>query len=260
MKSWRDEDLVMFQYGEHPEADALRRALASDPELARRLAEIARALELAGTVGVAEPAPEYEQQVWRRLRPALDAPARRRRFAELVFGGDSRFGAWRLAALAATLVAAVGGAYLARRASVRIDPTLEAAGAVPPAAFSSAERERLLLASVGEHLGSSSLLLTDLANAPAASAVGEERAWAETLLAGNRLYRQAAQRAGQRRIVALLDELEPLLLEMAHAPDGATMNDLQHQLEERDLLFKVRVLASRLEAGNADKARPSRAL
>jgi len=255
VKSWRDEDLVMFQYGEHPQADEIRRALERDPELAARLARIAETLALASRVGVAEPAADYEQQVWRRLRPALEQPAPRRLFAGLSFGPT-----WRLAALAATLVAAVGGAYLAGRASVRIDPAREAAGAVPPAAFSSAERERLLLASVGEHLGSSSLLLTDLANAPAASAVGEERAWAETLLAGNRLYRQAAQRAGQRRIVALLDELEPLLLEMAHAPAGSTMNDLQHQLEERDLLFKVRVLASRLEAGNAEKARPTRAL
>lgn len=251
----------MHQYGEHPQADELRSALERDPELARRLNEIVRTLDLARRVTVAEPAADFEARVWRRLRPALDAPAPRSRWTAFFLGAEPLLGgAWRLAALAATLAVAIGGAYLAGRASVAIDPSREAEGSLPPSAFNPDERERLLLASVGAHLGSSSLLLTDLANAPAASAVGEERAWAETLLAGNRLYRQAAQRAGQRRIVALLDELEPLLLEMAHAPAGASVNDLQQQLETSDLLFRVRVLTSRLEAGSAERARPSRAI
>ena len=266
MKSWHDEDLVMYRYGEHPDADALRRALASDPELAKRLAEIVRTLELAASVPVAEPPAGYEESVWRRVRPEIHqqeaaprtatARSASELFARLLGGGS----VWRFAALAATLAVAIAGAFLAGKASVRIDPEREADGALPPAAFSAEERERLLLASVTGHLGSSSLLLTDLANAPAATAVGEERAWAETLLASNRLYRQAAQRAGQRRIMMLLDELEPVLLELAHAPEGATVNDLQQQLEERDLLFRVRVLATRLETGSAEKTRPARAL
>ena len=258
MKSWPDEDLVMLHYGEHPHANELRAALERDPELARRAAEIARALDLASRLPVLEPAPGYEQQVWRRLRPALAEPAPSR-WREWLFSTAPQPG-WRLAALAATLVVAIGGAYLAGRASVEAEPQLAVEGALPPAGFNDQERERLLLASVSGHLGSSSLLLTDLANAPAATELGDERAWAETLLAGNRLYRQAAQRAGQRRIVALLDELEPLLLEMAHAPQGSTVTDLQHQLEERDLLFKVRVLSTRLETGSAAKASPSTAL
>ena len=277
MKSWHDEDLVMYRYGEHPDADALRRALASDPELAKRLAEIVRTLELAASVPVVEPPAGYEESVWRRVRPELHrqevAPGASRGtatarpasdlFARLLDGATPRLGmgsTWRFAALAATLVAAIAGAYLAGKASVRIEPARAADGALPPAAFSAEERERLLLASLTGHLGSSSLLLTDLANAPAENTVGEERAWAEGLLASNRLYRQAAQRAGQRRIVMLLDELEPVLLELAHAPEGATVNDLQQQLEERDLLFRVRVLATRLETGSAEKTRPARAL
>jgi hypothetical protein len=258
MKSWPDEDLVMLHYGEHPKASELRAALDRDPELARRAAEIARALDLASRMPVREPAVGYEEQVWRRLRPTLAEPARLS-WRERLFGAAPQ-PAWRMAALAAALLAAVGGAYLAGRLSVGTVPQSIAEGVLPPAGFNDQERERLLLASVSGHLGSSSLLLTDLANAPAASELGGERAWAETLLASNRLYRQAAQRAGQRRIVALLDELEPLLLEMAHAPQGSTVVDLQHQLEDRDLLFKVRVLASRLETGSAAKASPSSAL
>jgi hypothetical protein len=256
VKSWRDEDLTMFHYGEHPDAEALRAALARDPALARRLAGIARALELATRAALPEPPAGWEAGVWRRLRPALAAPAGRPPLAERLCGGAPL----RSAAYAAALLLATAGAWLAGRASVTIDPAREAAGAVPPPAFTAAERERLLLASLGRHFGASTLLLTDLANAPGGAALGDERAWAESLLASNRLYRRAAERAGQRRIVALLDELEPLLVELAHAPAGATAADLQDQLEERDLLFKVRVLATRLGTGSAAAARPGRAL
>jgi hypothetical protein len=258
MKSWPDEELVMLHYGEHPQADELRAALERDPELARRAAEIARTLDLVARLPVEEPGADYEANVWRRLRPALARPATRS-WSERLFG-TAPAPAWRLAALAATLVAAIGGAYLAGRASTYVAPHHQATVEQPAVGFNDQERERMLLASVGGHLGASTLLLTDLANAPAANAVGDERAWAESLVASNRLYRQAAERAGQRRIVALLDELEPLLLELAHAPAGATVDALQNQLEESDLLFKVRILSSRLELGSAEKARPSRAL
>ncbi len=255
MKSWRDEDLVLYRYGEHPEAAAITSALASDPELARRFEQLERTLTAIDRSPVVRPADGLEERIWRRLRPTLTEPEARP-WTERLFG----VAPWRLATLAAALVVAIAGAYLAGRASIRVAPERAADGALPPAGFNDRERERLLLASVGGHLGSSSLLLTDLANAPAATAVGDERAWAASLLASNRLYRQAAARAGQRRIAALLDELEPLLIEMSHAPTGATVTDLQQQLEERDLLFKVRVFASRLETRGAQKAPPSRAL
>jgi hypothetical protein len=65
----------------------------------------------------------------------------------------------------------------------------------------------------------------------------------------NRLYRRAAERSGQRRIVALLDELEPLLLELAHS-EAAAPDDLanaQRRIENTDLLFKLRVTGERLQ-------------
>ena len=104
-----------------------------------------------------------------------------------------------------------------------------------------------------------------IANAPAEIDPDAPRAtrarWAASLVASNRLYRRAADRAGHRRIVALLDELEPLLLELAHSvPDGATTGDTdsvasakvareeltatQQRIEEKDLLFKLRIAGS----------------
>lgn len=265
MKNWRDEDLVLHRYDEHPDSAALALDLAADPELRRRFDEIDRALALADRAEVAEPAVGFEAAVWRRLRPALETPAPRPSWRERLFGVPTL----RFAALAATLALAIGGAFVAGRISSKVEPAREAAGSLPPKGFDDSERERMLLASVGGHLGASSLLLTELANASSNQGlVADERAWAESLLASNRLFRQAAARSGQRRIVALLDELEPLLTELAHTPDGAPVDALQSQLRDRDLLFKVRVVASRLDAGpvvrpegaSGVRAAPSRSL
>lgn len=245
MKSWPEEDLVLYLYGEHPRAGEIERSLAEDPALARRLERLRRDLAPFDALALPELPADYEERVWRQLRPRLAEPALPRLAGRWVGGGS-----WRLAALAATLVAALAGAYLAGRSAERHDLAPELAGALP-SALTPAARERLLLASVTGHLESSAMLLTDLANAPAGGTLGDEPAWAESLLTSNRLYRQAAERSGQRRIVALLDELEPLLLELAHAPARGEVRDLQHQLEQRDLLFKVRVLGTRLGAGNA---------
>ena len=101
------------------------------------------------------------------------------------------------------------------------------------------------------HLAGSERLLTRVTNAAPtdAAALAEESVWAGALVSSNRLYRAAAERSGQRRIVALLDELEPLLLELAHSSEAAP-DDLaaaQRRIEQTDLLFKLRVTGERLQ-------------
>jgi len=242
VKSWRDDDLILHLYGEHPRRDELARDLAADAALAERFAALARDLAPFDALEAPEPPEDLEVRVWAAVRPRLAQAPRHAGWREL-FALPS---AWRLAALAATLVAALAAAFWAGRQSVPAGETLSAAE--PAAALSAEARERLLLASLAGHLESSGLLLTDLANAPAGGTLAEERPWAEALLASNRLYRQAAERAGQRRVVALLDELEPLLVELAHRSEADPLADLQHTIAQRDLLFKVRVVGGRLEA------------
>jgi len=106
---------------------------------------------------------------------------------------------------------------------------------------------------VAEHLERSERLLVEVSNDEAGELVPEraaERAWARDLLAANRLYRQSTEEGGRPRLAALLDELEPFLLELAHAPEEAPageMDDLRQRIEDRALLFKVRVVSRRLE-------------
>jgi hypothetical protein len=256
-----EEDLILFFYGEHPTPAEIERALETDPELRRRLDELRRDLSQVDDPA-SEPGPGFEDRLWRRLAPRLERPTWRDRLFDFGRlgrlgrlgrpgnGGDAPAFGWRPALLAALLAGvALAGYWAGRRDAapaplVAEDPGPAVVPLVPKAAVG---RERVLLASVGRHLESSSLLLTDLANAPASGELGDEAEWARALLASNRLYRQAAERAGQRRIVALLDELEPVLVELAHHPSSGGVVELQHRIDERDLLFKVRSVGGRLE-------------
>jgi hypothetical protein len=124
-------------------------------------------------------------------------------------------------------------------------------------------RERILVLAVGEHLGRSEMVLVELANSgpqiPGQKRVnisGEQRR-AEDLLEENRLYRQTALEQGDSALAGVLDELERVLLDVAHSPQQMTPAQLQgmrQRIEARGILFKVRVVGKELqqrgESGN----------
>jgi hypothetical protein len=242
-----DEELTLHFYGEHPSAAEIERALAADPGLRRRFERLRAELEALAAVEAPEPRSGLEARIWSRLAPALERP--RRRF---VLASP----ALRFALGAAAALALVAGGFLAGRLAGPGAPPVEAytdpaplpgPGPLPP--LPAETRERLLEASFAAHLGSSERLLAELANSPrdGGDLAAEERRLAAALLESNRLYRVAAERAGQRRIAALLAELEPLLAELSHAGDGdGTLASARQHLESRDLLFKVRVTRSRI--------------
>ena len=128
------------------------------------------------------------------------------------------------------------------------------ASAADPVAAAAA-RDQILLSALAGHLERSERLLVEVANAepeePERPAdLAAERRWAEDLLAANRLYRQSARQGGRPRLAAVLDELEPLLLELTHAPDELSAPELatlRERIEERALVFKMRVVGDRLQ-------------
>jgi hypothetical protein len=117
-------------------------------------------------------------------------------------------------------------------------------------------RERILVVAVGEHLGHSERMLVELSNAapngPAQKAVNisAEQRRAEDLLQENRLYRQTALQEGDTGLASVLDELERVLLDVAHSPDEVTpaqLEAIQKKIEARGILFKVRVVNKELQ-------------
>lgn len=238
MKPPTDDDLTLFFYGEAGDAEAIRRQLAASPELRARYESLRRVLDaMDDALPVPERGESYGAEVWARLQPRL-AERRKPAAGWLPRSFDLR---WAFAGMAAALLLVVG--FVAGR----LWPRPEAAVAV-----GTDGRERILLAAVADHLERSERLLAEVANSATADPAGlaAERAWAQDLLDANRLYRQSTRQGGRPRLAALLDELEPFLLELANAPaepTGEELQDLQRRVRERALLFKVRVVGERLD-------------
>lgn len=226
MKTYSDDDLVLLFYGEAEDAAAMREALAADPELRARY-EALESVLAAVDLPVPERSAGYGSQVWARLQPRLE----RRSFWSFLPRPQL---AWATAALL-LVIGFVAGRFWQ-----------------PPQALPEPARDRILAGEVAGHLESSERLLVELANADPGESLdlSAERAWAQDLLEANRLYRQSARHGGRKRLATLLDELEPFLLELAHAPDETSpeeMQALRDRIEEQALLFKVRILGERLE-------------
>jgi hypothetical protein len=82
-----------------------------------------------------------------------------------------------------------------------------------------------------------------------------EQSRAEQLVADNRLYRQTATQTGDAAIAAVLDDLERVLVDIAASPKTMTQEDLdavRRRIESKELLFKVRVMASQVRARQRD--------
>ena len=105
------------------------------------------------------------------------------------------------------------------------------------------------MVALDSHLERSQVVLLDVAHAADAADVSQMRDEAEDLVGSNRLYRQTALKIGDRKTADVLDQLERVLLEIAHSgPDEsqAQIEQLRRQIEAQGLLFKVRVIHSNI--------------
>ena len=87
----------------------------------------------------------------------------------------------------------------------------------------------------------------ELRNAPDVDALNVERVTADDLIAAGRLYRQTAEYTGHAGLVRMLDDLEPVLVEVARGADRMAERDrqwLRTRIEDDNLLFTVRAVNS----------------
>jgi hypothetical protein len=227
-----EEDLILHHFGEdEAPADAaahLRECAACREALLALRGELA-------AVPMPEPPPRgegYGAEVWARLRPRLAEGPRGPRIAWRQV--------WAPVGLAASLVLAfLLGRHWPHEAHA-------------PAAVSAAARERILLLAVGDHLERSEMLLVELVNAGTDGKdvdISTQQQYAEELVGANRLYRQTVVRAGEPGVASLLEELERLLVEVAHRPSSlnpAELTDIRSRIESRGLLFRVRVIETQM--------------
>jgi hypothetical protein len=272
MNHLTEEDLVLYRYEESPDPDAVARHLGTCADCRAHLATLDR-LFAAMDAAVPEPGPAYEREVWARIQDRLaaepPAPWSLRRW---LGGASSRsIGHWVVpqVALAACVTLMLAGIVWFERyghapaalpggiAKVTAPAASSPVGATPPPESrdtpQTAEqiRNRVLLAALGDHLQRVELMLTEFNNTDGHRGVidlTDEQAWAEDLVNENRLYRRSAADAGSEdQIVAVLDDLERALLEVAHAPTETTpeqLDRLRMRIGTQDVLFKVRVVGA----------------
>jgi hypothetical protein len=138
---------------------------------------------------------------------------------------------------------------------------------LPSEPISGAARERILLVAVGDHLERAQMMLVELVNldeikssgAPIDIAPAQRRA--EDLVAANRLYRQASAGAGDAATAAVLDELERVLLDIAHRPSSLgpdELDQLRREIASGGILFKVKIIGSQVREREKAAAPPAR--
>jgi len=236
MNHLSEEQFVLYYYGESGGSAGVREHLDACEACRGEYANLQRVLNIVDAAPVPERAANYGAQVWRRLEPEL-------------IGRGTRWTRWlvpvrwpmRHWAAIAAMAGLVVAAFLAGRYYPKPHPSPQmAAGQV---------RERILLVAVGDHLERSQMVLVELVNAHPGQAldISSEQERAGDLVAENRLYRQTAARTGDASVAGVLDELEPVLLEIANGPARLTSEEvdkLRRRIEGDGILFKVRVVGS----------------
>jgi hypothetical protein len=240
MKHLSEEELIAYREGEPTQREVIAEHLTVCTACRTELKHIEAVLHALDNLPVPERGSEYGRAVWQQIAPRLPEKAGR---GWRVWLEPRRWVA--IGAMAALVVAA----FVAGRWTKPIDRGT-------PAASAAQVRERVLVVAVGEHLGKSEMVLMELANAAPSSSgqkqinISAEQKRAEDLLDANRLYRETAEHDGDAALASVLDDLERVLLDVAHSPDELTpakLELLQKRIEAHGILFKVRVVGKELE-------------
>lgn len=240
MKHLTEEQLIAYREGEPTQREAIAEHLTGCTACRTELDRIEAVLNALNNFPVPERGPEYGRQVWQKIAPQLPEKAGR--------GWGAWFEPRRWVAIGA-MAAIVMAAFVAGRWTKKPDAGVPAASAVQV-------RQRVLVLAVGEHLGKSEMMLMELANAAPPSSgpkeinISAEQKRAEDLLDANRLYRETARQDGDAALASVLDDLERVLLDVAHSPDELTpakLESLQKRIEAHGILFKVRVVGKELQ-------------
>jgi hypothetical protein len=246
MKHLTEEQLIAYQDGETARREAAAGHINSCAECQAELNRLAEMLAAYQALPVPDPGEDYGRGVWQQIAPRLEE--KRSHWWQMFLEPQRLTAAGLVAAL--LLIA-----FLVGRVSKRVTP---AGGEVTTTATADEARvrDRVLLLAVGEHLGRSEMVLMEIANAEPEGAsvkqvnLSSQRRRAEELLDENRLYRQTALQEGDTGIANVLDELERVLLDVAHSPGNVTpaqFKSIRQRIDDDGLLFKVRVLTQEIE-------------
>jgi hypothetical protein len=234
MSHLTEEQLVLHYYREEDETLETERHLDECGACRASYAALQHALNLVDSIPVPERGAGYEAQVWQRIEGKLPAPR--------WWSWPSLRWAFAGCGVAAMLVAAfLAGRFYPNR------PAVQQVAADPQV------RERVLLVAVGDYLDRSQMVLVELANASSKGPldISPEQERAQELISETRLYRQTAATMGNASVSGILDELERVLLDIAHGQSRLSpveLEKLRARLEAEGILFKIRVVNSNVRS------------
>jgi hypothetical protein len=236
MNHLNDQDLILHYYGETEDPAPVERHLDTCSSCRAAYGALERVLNVVDALPVPERGGTYESDVWRRVRPRL--PRRES-------GWRPGWAAVWWPAAAVVCASLLAGAFLLGRFSIvsRVPQSRPAA----PLAADAQLPDRVLRSAVADYLDRSGIVLIELVNASPDGGldISNQQERAADLLSESRLYQQTALRAGDTVVAGVLDELERVLLEIAHAPSRlqpAQLDDLRLRLRSEGVLFRIRVL------------------
>jgi len=233
MNHLSQEQLILYYCGGESDPSEAARHLGECSACRGAFQSLERVLGLLASLPVPERSAAYGVQVWQRLEPRLPEP-RRTRLTALP---------WRWALAGAAFAALLVAAFLAGRLYPLPVSHQRTLAADPQA------NERVLLVAVGDYLERSQMVLIELANASPKGPldISAEQERASDLVAESRLYRQTSAHTGDSAVASVLDELDRVLLDIAHSPSELSTGELEklrQRLAAEGILFKIRVLGS----------------
>ena len=207
MKHLSEEELIAYRENSEAEREAAAAHLAECAGCRAELAQLETELTAVFAALDAQEVPEagegYGQRVWSEIAPKLTP------YRTEVVGAEPH--AWwrewfapRHLLVGAAIAALVVIAFFAGRTttSVKGPEVAGTSSTTGTGAGATNMREKVLWLAVGEHLGRSEMMLTELANTEAQRGAGKltdisaSQKRADDLLAENRLYRQTALEQG----------------------------------------------------------------
>ena len=244
-----DNQLVLLYYREPLEEAGLDGHLAGCAECLERFQTLTRVLHAVAQDEIPEPAGDFEARMTIRVLAAARAkPKVEPRGRLLHFPRVARF-----VAVGAALAACLMLAFNAGRDRGRADEQILSAAQA---------KQRVLLTALSDHLGRSRVTLVELKNRDASAAdLVALQAAADNLINASRLFRAAAERAGEAQVAGVMEETERLLIRFAAADPkdaGAELAGLRKRVESRDLLFRLQVMEAQIEKREQSIASSSR--
>ncbi|MEO8360659.1 MAG: hypothetical protein ABI672_11565 [Vicinamibacteria bacterium] len=243
-----DNQLVLLYYREPLEEAGFDGHLAGCAECLVRFQTLSRVLQSVAQEEIPEPAGDFEERMVSRVLLMAKPPERaqvlpfRRKFSTLA----------RVLAAGAALAACLILAFSVGRQIGHVEEHQVAGQTMAQT------QEKVLLTALSEHLGRSRVTLVELQNRDFTDAdLKTLQAAADNLVTASRLFRAAAERAGEGQIADVMEETERLLIRFAAAPATdakSELDGLRRRVDSRDLLFRLQVMEAGVEKREKDLA------